>query len=151
MNKINIALKTVKAVIVEGGSFTLRELLAAVNYRLDIEEMVSMSTLRRAVRLLPQDCIDRTAHGLVIHARQFAKPQEVLAALRTLPHWCEDSVVLIENHKQTLRELLLLDPDPRPLYHSLNWAAHGNFEIDYTVYGESVRMLRSKRIVGVSA
>lgn len=149
ISKVDIAFRRIGEVITGGGNFDLETLRREVNWELDLEEMVSMATLRRALDRLPDGCISRKGpknrkNGkITVHARHFAKPEEVMAAFRSLETWVEGDVVLIERHKETIRKKLLLAGQP-DLYQTLKWAESCRFfESDYTVYGH---MVRSRKI-----
>jgi hypothetical protein len=141
-SKVDIAFRRIGEVITSGGEYTLEALLREVNWELDCEEMLSMATLRRALTRLPEACIEKKGRKLIVHARHFAKPEEVMAAFRSLETWIDDGPVLIERHKETIRKQLLL-ADRGDLYQTLEWAESGRyFESDYTVYGHMVRARR---------
>lgn len=143
MNKVQIAFNRIKDVLAGSGSrsYTLKALLWEVNWALDLEEMVSLSTLRKAVALLPQECVKRDRKGFRFEARGGARATEVVEALRVLDLYDPDVPVLIERQRDALRRELVLC-DGRALYHTLEWASTGNFEIDHTVYGTMLRWER---------
>lgn len=121
--------------------WNLTALLREVNYTLDLEDMVSMATLRRAARRLPSACYHRRHGQIVISTRCFARPDEVIAAIHALPTFDYDlPILLTEAHKQAIRRTLALDRR-LGLHNSLVWAsAQGvRFAIDYTFYGTTVR------------
>lgn len=145
MTKLEIARKRVAEILCEsmGREYTLESLLWNVNWALDLDDMLSISTLRRACADLPGGCISRGKHKqLVIHARHFAPRQEVVAALKALDLYDTDMPVLIERQRDDLRRELLL-ADGRALYQSLEWAKTGAFEITYTYYGTMIRWEKS--------
>lgn len=145
MSKLNTARRRLQEILCESRDreFTLEELLWTVNWELDLEDMLRISTLKRACADLPSGCITRGKHKrLHIHARHFARREEVIAALKTLPHWDDDLPVLIERHKDALRKTLYL-ADNWALHQSLEWASAGAFEITHTVYGTMIRWGRT--------
>jgi hypothetical protein len=140
MNKVEIARNRIAEILTGDGErqWTLPDLLWQVNWALELEEMVSMATLRRALATLPEGCVTQQGRKLIVSARHFVRTDAVIAALRTLEHWDDHLPVLIERHKPTLRRALLL-ADDWSLRQSLEWAAPGNFEILDYVYGTAIR------------
>ena len=143
MNKVEIAYGRIVDILSEGGESDMKTLLWEVNYSLDLDQMVSMATLRKAVALLPAPCVSRQGRRIIVQARHFAPATEVVATLQALPHWCDWLPILIERHKDALQRALLL-ADRWSLIQSVEWASAGVFTVDYTVYGMSVRWLKSE-------
>ena len=141
MTKIEIAHTRLLDIL--GGSretWLLPALLREVNWTLDLDDMMSMATLRRAVALLPSECVVKSDGRITVQARQFAPRLEMIEALKGLPTWCDDLPVLINSHESTLRRVLVL-ADGMPLFNSLKWAQAGVYEISYGFHGTCVRWI----------
>lgn len=142
MSKVDIAFNRIMEVVFDGHDhqWELPDLLWSVNYALDLESMVSLSTLRRAVARLPEGCATTKGRKMVVHARHYAPPEAVIGALKDLPHFDYDLPVMIERHKHALRKALFL-ADESALYQSLLWASANNERFTYAAntYGDYVR------------
>lgn len=141
-SKLTIAYNRILDILTDGTAYTLNSLLRDVNYAGGIEDMVSLSTLRNAVALLPGTCVSKDAAGrITVQAREFARPFEVIPALTALEGFDDSLPFIITRDEAALSRTLVLQP--HCLRQSLEYAASGTFELDDTVYGLMVRWLAS--------
>lgn len=142
-SKLSIAYNRILDILQDGTAYTLNSLLWDVNYAGGIEDMVSLSTLRKAVAMLPETCVTKDASGRVtVQAREFARPFEVIPALMALEGFDDSLPFIITRDEAALSRTLALQP--HCLRQSLEYAAVGTFELDDTVYGLMVRWLVSQ-------
>ena len=139
LTKVQIAQKRLQEILPQTErEWMLTDLLWEVNWALNLDDMLSLSTLRKAVALLPDGCVEGKAGKTIVHARHFARREEVIAALKALNLYDADVPVLIERHRQQLGATLYL-ATRWALHESLTWAAAGAYTISYTVYGTMLR------------
>ena len=90
---------------------------------------VSEQNVRRAVALLPADCIERRHRRLYIRARGFAATRELVALIVREERGLNIPLLLTDDRRRQMRRELVLENNCA-LHASLRWAADGRF-IEY--------------------
>lgn len=109
---------------------TLTAELAWRTFGLDIGQY----HVRRAVSLLPAQCIERRGRRLFISARFFAPTPELVATIRKADEGLHIPLMLNDERRRELRRTLVLQSD-WALHKSIEWAANGG-QVEYSAgYG----------------
>lgn len=105
------------------GEWTIAELLSELTFHvfgIDVSEQ----HVRRAVALLPAQCVERRNHRLFISARHFAPTEELIAAIRRADDGMNIPLMLNGTRRRELRRALVLAND-WALHKSIEWARDG--------------------------
>lgn len=144
--KCQLAADAVRAMLIDNPrtTFTPAQLLADINYTLDCDDMFSISTLRAALRRLPDGCVTRRGNGRIeIHARGGCRSSEFIPVLERYLHLDNVPTYVKKHYPDICRELCLTGE--YAVTQMIQWCAPGNWEFEYSYYGLWVRRLKPAR------
>lgn len=121
--------------ISERRSWTIAELYRALTWHSAYDLNWGEYHVRRAVAMLPPECITRNGRRLAVAARTFAPADEVREFTARLGEGFK-MVLLNEDNRHAYRRALVL-ADSRALHDSILWAATGRgLEVEAGYYGD---------------